>query len=130
GKLVVRNKISDVVDFVMSQEADSKALIIVKLKEKKDRTLSKQLELLNQGGFSRVITDTGIQKITDLDLKKIKKNASISLLVDRIVVQKNDEDLLNRISDSVQTAFFEGDGECDVTIEDPSSKSKTYHFSN
>jgi excinuclease ABC subunit A len=130
GKLVIRHKISDVVDFVMSQEADSKALIIVKLKEKKDRNLSKQLELLNQGGFSRVITEAGIQKITDLDLKKIKKNADISLLVDRIVVQKDDEDLLNRISDSVQTAFFEGEGECDITIEDPKNKSTTHHFSN
>jgi excinuclease ABC subunit A len=130
GKLVIRHKISDVVDFVMDQPVDSKALVTVKLKEKKDRTLAKQLELLNQGGFSRVITSDGIQKITELDLKKIKKNADISLLVDRIIVQKNDEDLLNRISDSVQTAFYEGGGECDVIIEDPNGKSTTHHFSN
>ncbi|MBP9068628.1 MAG: excinuclease ABC subunit UvrA [Bacteroidia bacterium] len=130
GKLVMRHKISDVVDFVMSQPVESKALVTVKLKEKKDRTLSKQLELLNQGGFSRVITTDGIQKITELDLKKVKKNADISLLVDRIIVQKNDEDLLNRISDSVQTAFYEGGGECDVIIEDTKGKSITHHFSN
>lgn len=130
GKLVMRHRVSDVVDFVMSKEADSKALIIVKLKEKKDRTLAKQLELLNQAGFSRVITDNGIEKIAEIDLKKIKKNANVSLLVDRIIVQQNDEDLLNRISDSVQTAFFEGDGECDISIEDPKGKSTTHHFSN
>jgi excinuclease ABC subunit A len=130
GKLVMRHCVSDVVDFVMSREAESKALIIVKLKEKKDRTLGKQLELLNQAGFSRVITDNGIEKIAEIDLKKIKKNANVSLLVDRIIVHKNDEDLLNRISDSVQTAFFEGEGECDITIEDPSGKASTHHFSN
>ncbi len=130
GKLVMRHRVSDVVDFVMSKEAESKVLIIVKLKEKKDRTIAKQLELLNQAGFSRVITDNGIEKITEIDLKKIKKNANVSLLVDRIIVQKNDDDLLNRISDSVQTAFFEGEGECDITIEDPKGKSTTHHFSN
>ena len=111
GKIVVRHKVSDVVDFVMQQDAESKALVTVNLKELKDRTLSKQLELLNQQGFSRVITKEGIQKIADLDLKKVKKNDAISLLIDRIIVQKNDDDLLNRISDSVQTAFFEGAGE-------------------
>jgi len=130
GKLVMRHRVSDVVDFVMGKEAESKALIIVKLKEKKDRTLAKQLELLNQAGFSRVITDNGIEKIAELDLKKIKRTANISLLVDRIIVQKDDEDLLNRISDSVQTAFFEGEGECDITLEDPKGKSTTHHFSN
>lgn len=130
GKLVVRNKISDVVDFMMQQEAETKALIIVKLKEKKDRTLAKQLELLNQAGFSRVILEAEIKKISEVDLKKVKKNSDVSLLVDRIVVQKDDEDLLNRISDSVQTAFYEGDGECDVILEDLKEKKSTHHFSN
>lgn len=130
GKLVIRHRISDVVDFVMQQEAETKVLIAVKLKEKKDRSLSKQLELLNQGGFSRVILEGEIKKIAELDLKKIKKNTDVSLLVDRITVQKNDEDLLNRISDSVQTAFYEGDGECDLILEDLRSKTSTHHFSN
>ncbi len=137
GKLVVRNKISDVVDFMMQQEAETKALVIVKLKEKNlpsrqagDRTLAKQLELLNQAGFSRVILEGEIKKISDVDLKKVKKNSDVSLLVDRIVVQKDDEDLLNRISDSVQTAFYEGDGECDVILEDLKGKTTTHHFSN
>lgn len=130
GKLVKRHKVSDVVDFVMEQEVEAKALITVKLTERKDRTLAKQLELLNQQGFSRVMIDSEIKKITDLDLKKIKKNANLLLLVDRIIIQKNDEDLLNRISDSVQTAFFEGNGECDVIIEDTKGRSNTHHFSN
>lgn len=130
GKLVKRHKVSDVVDFVMDQEADGKALIVVKLKEKKDRTLAKQLELLNQQGFSRVMIGAEVKKIAELDLKKIKKGDAVLLLVDRIVIQKNDEDLLNRISDSVQTAFFEGDGECDVMIEDTKGKASAHHFSN
>jgi excinuclease ABC subunit A len=130
GKLVKRHKISDVVDFIMDQKPETKALITVKLADKKDRTVSKQLELLNQQGFSRVIINDEIKKISDLDLKKIKKGTEVLLLIDRIIVQANDEDLMNRCSDSVQTAFYEGNGECDVIIEDEKGKQATHYFSN
>ena len=36
---------------------------------------------------------------------------NLNLVVDRIVV-KDDEDFFNRLSDAVQTAFFEGNGIC------------------
>lgn len=130
GKLVKRHKISDVVDFIMEQKPETKALITVKLADKKDRTVSKQLELLNQQGFSRVILNDEIKKISDLDLKKIKKGTEVLLLIDRIIVQANDDDLMNRCSDSVQTAFYEGNGECDVIMEDEKGKQTTHHFSN
>lgn len=130
GKQVKRHKISDVVDFIMGQKPEAKALITVKLIDKKDRTVSKQLELLNQQGFSRVILNDEIKKISDLDLKKIKKGTEVLLLIDRIIVQANDEDLMNRCSDSVQTAFYEGNGECDVILEDEKGKQVTHHFSN
>ncbi|MFO0356684.1 MAG: excinuclease ABC subunit UvrA [Sphingobacteriaceae bacterium] len=130
GKLVKRHKISDVVDFIMEQKPETKALITVKLADKKDRTVTKQLELLNQQGFSRVILNDEIKKISELDLKKIKKGTEVLLLIDRIIVQANDEDLMNRCSDSVQTAFYEGNGECNVIMEDEKGKQATHHFSN
>lgn len=130
GKLVKRHRVTDVVDFIMQLPIDSRVLIAVSLKEKKDRTVSKQLELLNQQGFSRVLLDGAVVKISDIELKKLKKNAEIKLLVDRITVQQNDEDLMNRCSDSVQTAFYEGNGECDVLVESESGKTKEHHFSN
>ncbi len=42
--------------------------------------------------------------------------ASFHIVIDRITVKSGDEDNDNRISDSVQTAFFEGNGECSVEI--------------
>lgn len=38
-------------------------------------------------------------------------------MVDRLTIRPDDEDLLQRLADSVQTAFYEGDGECICEIE-------------
>jgi excinuclease ABC subunit A len=59
-----------------------------------------------------------------------KKQTTIFLLIDRIVVDITDEDFQNRVADSVQTAFFEGNGECDIFIEKADKSYNTHHFSN
>ena len=41
----------------------------------------------------------------------------VEILIDRAAVNANDEDLTFRLSDSVQTAFFEGQGDCVVYVE-------------
>lgn len=130
GKLVKRHKVGDVTDFIMSRPDDSMAMIAVKLKAKKDKPVVKQLELLNQQGFSRVLHEEKVVKISDLDLKKLKKDSEIYLLIDRISVRKSDEDLPARCSDSVQTAFYEGDGECIVITHDANGKQLLSYFSN
>ncbi|MBL7884968.1 MAG: excinuclease ABC subunit UvrA, partial [Bacteroidia bacterium] len=61
---------------------------------------------------------------------------SINIVIDRISVKPDDEDNENRISDSVQTAFFEGEGECTIEIineenkKSKTTKSTTRSFSN
>ncbi len=130
GKIIKRHKVSDVVDFVLQQADETLIMITVKLKEEKNISLTKQLDLLNQQGFSRVIIDDEIIKINEVDLKKIKKSKNVLLLIDRIVVNKSDEELENRIADSVQTAFNEGNGEADIIIENKNGKKTTEHFSS
>jgi excinuclease ABC subunit A len=130
GKLVKRHKVGDVTDFIMKQPEDSLVMVAVKLKAKKDKSISKQLEVLSQQGFSRVFTEGHAVKITDLEVKKLKKETDLYLLVDRIIVQKNDEDLSARCADSVQTAFYEGDGECVVVTSDAKGKAVYHYFSN
>jgi excinuclease ABC subunit A len=117
GKIVKRDSVTDVVDFVNTLSNETKCLIVSKLIVPKDRDLAKHLELLNQQGFARILVNNQITKISDFDAKKSKKTDTIFLLIDRIVVDITDEDFQNRVADSVQTAFFEGNGECDILIE-------------
>lgn len=130
GKLVKRNTVSDVVDFVNTLSNETKCLILARLIVPKDRTLEKHLDLLNQQGFSRILVNNEITKIADFEAKKSKKTDVIYLLIDRIVVDITDEDFQNRVADSVQTAFYEGNGECDVLIETGEKQYNQHHFSN
>lgn len=130
GKIVKRDSVTDVVDFVNTLSNDTKCLIVSKLNIPKDRTLETYLELLNQQGFARILVNNQITKISDFDAKKSKKTDTIFLLIDRIVVDITDEDFQNRVADSLQTAFFEGNGECDILIEKADKSYNTHHFSN
>lgn len=130
GKLVKRNTVSDVVDFVNTLSNETKCLILSKIIVPKDRTLETFLELLNQQGFARILVNNQVIKISEFDTKKSKKTDTIFLLIDRITVDITDEDFQNRVADSVQTAFFEGHGDCEVFIEKTDKTYNEHHFSN
>jgi len=119
GHQVKKNTISDVVDYIFSLEAGARVMILAPLQTHSDRSLTKELDLLLQKGYSRIYADGQVLFIEDLvaagadDLQ-----GRVFILVDRAVVQSDDEDLQFRISDSVQTAFYEGHGECHVLVGD------------
>jgi len=124
GKEVKRDTISDVVDFVINHKGEKQFLILSKLFIPEGREINQHLEILNQQGFSRVLFDNEIKKIEDLP-KKIKSTASIFLVTDRIVIDNlsDKEEVTSRVADSVQTAFYEGHGEC--IIYDADTKKQT-----
>ena len=129
GEQVKRHTISDVTDFVKGLAGSSKVLLLAPLYEKKDRTLAKQLDLLSQQGFTRAVVDEQTIKIAELNEKSIKKNSKVYLLIDRLVTQPEEEDFINRVADSVQTAFNEGQGTCEVWDE-TTAKRSIHIFSN
>src|SRR4051812_17430645 len=130
GRQVKRQTVSDVVNFLCELPSETKVLLLARVLEAKDRPFKKQLDLLSQQGFSRAVTDGKIQKISDIDFKSIKKNSEVFLLVDRLVTQPADEDFVNRAGDSVQTSFYEGNGECFVWVEQEGGSYNKQHFSN
>lgn len=130
GKQVKRHTVADVVNFILELNPESKILVLTKIIEKKDRPLPKQLDLLLQQGFARVVINSSIQKINEVDLKKVKKTDEVFLLIDRLITQPTDEDFSNRCSDSVQTAFTEGNGNCFIWVEEKENTYKKHSFSN
>ena len=84
-----------------------------------------------QQGFSRIVIDGHAYKISDyLDEKhKNPTKAKVFILIDRFIVKKDDEDLKSRVGDSVQTAFYEGDGTCMIDYQ-LSDKTISKEFSN
>lgn len=123
--LVKRHSISDVVNFILKQKEDLPVMILAEMLNG-DRSKKEQLEVLSKQGFSRIEIDGKIHKIFDaLEAPEIiPADKPIHIVIDRIRVS-SDEDTKNRIADSLQTAFYEGKGECLVMFE-----GETHSFSN
>lgn len=130
GKKVRKDEVGDVVDYVNSFEDGQRAQLFVKLQVREDRSIFDELNLLIQKGFSRIRTSKETKRIEDVlegETKvKINKLKNIEIVIDRFSIRKNDEENTNRISDSIQTAFFESEGECYIEVEGEKAK----HFSN
>ena len=124
GKEVKHHTVSNIVDYVHSFEDDSKVMISCPLKPNGERKLEKELELLLQKGYTRVMRNGEVFLLEDLlELGKIEKG-NYEILIDRLTVQKEDEDNQFRLSDSIQTALFEGHGNCKITL--PGLETRTF----
>lgn len=131
GNQVKRDTVNDVSIFINSLKPETKILVLAPVKKKADKPLKKQLELLAQQGFTRIQQNGLVQKIEDFVATKFSEKDQIYIVVDRLTVRPDDEDNENRISDSVQTAFYEGDGDCAIEVMgEDTKKTKLRSFSN
>ena len=117
GQEVKKSTVTDVVNCVKELALDSKWLLLAPLHIEEGRKLQDKLKILQQQGFARVLVnhemlrlDDFITSIADKKEKELEK-LTIELIIDRIVV-KNEEEFYNRLADAIQTAFYEGKGEC------------------
>ncbi|MDX5348960.1 MAG: excinuclease ABC subunit A, partial [Hymenobacteraceae bacterium] len=118
GNEVKKDTVTDVVDFIFSLEEGKRVMILAPLLRDVERPLAKELDLLMQKGYSRLFADGEtifIEELLEQEKPQLPEPAYI--LIDRAVVQHGDEDLQFRIADSVQTAFYEGHGECRLWMD-------------
>ena len=117
GQEVSRQNVSDVVDYIFSFAEDTMLIIAAPLITKNDRSVLEEAELLMQHGFSRIEINNEIKRIDEILKSNIKsfRNSKCNIVIDRISL-KFDDDTQSRVADSVQTAFFEGHGECIIKI--------------
>ena len=110
GVEVKRHSVSDVVDFIMSQSDGVRVLILSPLEDSKERPLRSQLDILGREGYQRAMVKGTVVRIEDL--KSVELDGDVYLVVDRVEVRHDDDGLGARVAESVQSAFFEGRGEC------------------
>jgi excinuclease ABC subunit A len=145
GKEVQKDDVADVMKAIQALPHGTKLVIIVPFKQHANRATREELNILMQKGFSRMyIRKSGvkslesgvIERIEDLlekndqELKKQLSTPNSQLqtfvLIDRIVTKEFEEDDIHRLSDSIGTAFYEGEGEMYVEI----NNKELLHFSN
>jgi len=141
GALVKKHSVSDVVDFILKCAEGTRIFMLTPLLKHKNRTLKEELNILLQKGFTRIKFMGQLQKIEEVlnsaefvqELKKKsedKATGEVLILIDRILIEKPDDDFRTRIADSTQTAFSEGMGNCLVETLDSKDASRIHSFSN
>ncbi len=127
GQEVKKQDVQDVLDFIQKGKAGDKMVIIVPFKQQAKRDIQEELNILLQKGFARIYlraatataksaTTSTILRIEDAlamtkaEITKTIKAHDVYVLIDRLVVKQFDEDDIHRISDSIGTAFYEGEG--------------------
>lgn len=118
GKEVKRETSADVRELAMSLDEGTRIYVLAPLLPRKDRSLERQLEILSQQGYTRVQHKKELYRIGEIPSDLLRTAKDWNILIDRLVVQKNDDEFLARLSDSAESAFFEGLGTCIVQLSD------------
>ena len=118
GEQVKRHQVGDVVEYIFNLPIGSTAYLLTPILLPEGRNLKEHLSLLLQQGFYRVMTEGKVMRIEDfIQSKTTIEPKQVKLLIDRIRISENIRDELGRLSDSVQTAFYEGNENCIVMSE-------------
>lgn len=110
GQEVKRHTVQDVVDCALGYSEGTRFTVLAPMRVRAGRTLKEQLTVDLQQGLSRLEVDGEMVRMEDV-LDEPLEQKEVYLLIDRMSVSR-EKDALSRLADSVETAFFEGDGEC------------------
>ncbi|MDU8886173.1 excinuclease ABC subunit UvrA [Yeosuana sp. MJ-SS3] len=125
GKLVSKDTITDILNYIKTFPENEKLLLLAPIHLEKGRQMDDKLKTLKQQGYSRIKINEDVLRIEEAESYE-KSIKTIFLVVDRIIT-KNDEDFFNRLSDAIETAFFEGKNEC---IIESLNNNEQHYFSN
>jgi excinuclease ABC subunit A len=109
GKLVKRESVSSVVDRLHKEPDGTKLYVMFPLPEHSGHTVKEEIATLKQRGFFRLIAKDEIIDLNEQEFKS-KTKKDIYVLVDRLIVRKDNTDSATRLADSIQTAFEESGG--------------------
>jgi excinuclease ABC subunit A len=121
GEIVKKQDVQDVVAYVQKAAKGDKIVLLVTFKQQAKRDIQEELNILIQKGFSRIYLrhpkeGSSIERIEEIltmpknGIQKKFKEADVFVLIDRLVVKDFEEEDIHRLSDSIGTAFYEGEG--------------------
>ena len=114
GQEVKKHTTEDIISCIKQYGEGTRYVVLSPIHIAEGRTLEQQLKMYVQEGFARVWIKSDFMRIEDLleDEASLKSNSEdMMLLIDRLSVDFS-KDAVSRLIDSVETAFYEGNGEC------------------
>lgn len=120
GLEVKKHTIDDIVSTALSYPEGTRLAVLVDINVPEGRTFSQQLEIYIKEGYSRLEKDGSFIDISDYlqEHPDASSSAGYRLLIDRLAVSA-DKDEISRLTDSVETAYFEGHDQCIIKVWTP-----------
>ncbi len=129
GKEVKRHYVSDVIRKMLEYREGTRMVVLSPIVLRNGRDLREQLNILIKEGFTRVNVGDEFYRIDELlTQKNLPPAEEVMLVIDRLSCS-SDKATINRLSDSLETAFLEGEGECVVRFWSEKGI-ESYTFSN
>ncbi len=127
GERVMKHSEQDLIKWAEQFPFGSRLYLITPLQIPKGRKIKEHLELQLQQGYSRLFFNDELVMIEDYLKGKPKKSDKLFLLIDRM---KTSEEALQRLMQSAELAFFEGQGYCQLVLDTPEGERHSKEFSN
>ena len=117
GQEVKKHSTEDIVRCTQQYAKGTKYMVMAPIRPAEGRTLEQQLQVYVKNGYTRLFVNGDVQRIEDyLDsIKATDTTTPVYLVIDRLSVD-DAKDVVSRLIDSAETAFYEGGGECRLTF--------------
>ena len=114
GNEIKKHSVNDVVAHMKSYPENTRMAVLTNIELRSERVLREQLEVLQKEGYTRVEFEDEFYRIDDfLTRETLPADEDVLLVIDRLSTG-SDKTIISRFSDSVETAFLEGGGDCIV----------------
>ena len=132
GQLVKKHSAEDIVQCMLDFPQGTRFTVLAPLVPREGRTLMEQLDIDMKQGFARVEVNREIMRIEDylikLQSEGESKKANVYLLIDRMT-SDTDQASISRLTDSAETAMYEGDGTCMLRFYSADGSTQLFTFS-
>ncbi len=127
-KEVKRDTVEDILRFLSGLKSKSKLYILFPLHQHPSKSPKQEIENLKQKGFHRIFYDSKIIELASNFKYKKFKLENVKVVVDRLIYDRSDEELKQRLADSLEQAYAEGDGYLSVVIEEAGELGNSTHL--
>lgn len=124
---VKKHRVEDVVNYILTLENETRLYIAAPIVGFEKYGVETTINLLKSQGYTRVLYGSEVIDLNELTLENLTSNSDCFLIIDRVKAQSTTEEYLGRIADSIQLAFTEGNGVCQIILADSLQKTS---FSN
>ena len=133
GQLVKKHTAEDIVHCMQSFPEGTRFTVLAPLKPREGRSLTEQLDIDMKQGFVRIEVNREMVRIEDFLMQLQQENEpekkyNIYLLIDRMTVD-NSQATISRLTDSAETAMYEGNGACMLRFYSSDGSTQLFSFS-